>query len=113
MNSKVNLLFHSKINHYNKQLGFSLVELMMIVGILGGLSLVVMNITKQTTKSSAKYDFNSDKTQITNEINGILSNQNKCKSATGLLGKNPLNDTSITNINNQFYSLASTTPPPP
>ena len=96
-----------------KKSGFSLVEMMMVVGMLGGLSLLVMNITKQSTKSSTKYDFDSDKTQITNEITGILSDPNKCKLNNFLGGKNPANDTTITSIGTQYYSLASTTPQPP
>lgn len=58
--------------------GFSLVELMVVVGLLGGVSLVVMNLTKQSTKSSTKYQFDSEIMLITNEINGIISDPNKC-----------------------------------
>lgn len=93
--------------------GFSLIEMMMVAGMIGGLGLVVMNITKQSAKSSSKYDFDSDKTQITNEITGILSDPNKCKAANMLRGKNPANDTTVTSIGTQYYSLASTTPAPP
>lgn len=63
----------NKITH-----GFSLIELMVIVGMLAGLSLVVMNISKQSAKSSSKYQFDSEIMLITNEINGILSDPNKC-----------------------------------
>ncbi|NOT78565.1 MAG: tail fiber domain-containing protein [Bacteriovoracaceae bacterium] len=58
--------------------GFSLVELMMILGALGGVSLLVMNLSKQTIKSSAKLQFDTDVTLTTNEINGILSDPAKC-----------------------------------
>jgi len=57
---------------------FSLVELMVTIGLLGGLSLIVMNLTKESTKSSTKYQFDSEIILITNEINGILSDPNKC-----------------------------------
>jgi hypothetical protein len=98
---------------YNKSRGFSLLEIMMVAGILSGLSIVVMNLTKQSMRSSAKYEFDSDKTQITNEITGILSVTNKCIAASGLLGKNATSDTTITSIGSQFYSLVSSTPAPP
>lgn len=58
--------------------GFSLIELMVVIGMLGGLSLVMMNLTKESTKSSSKYQFDSEVMLITNEINGILSDPNKC-----------------------------------
>ena len=51
--------------------GFSLVELMMVGGLLGGLSLVVMNITKQSQKTSVKSQFDADVILTTNEINAI------------------------------------------
>lgn len=58
--------------------GFSLVEIMVVLGLLGGLSLVVMNLTKQTSQSSTKYQFDSEILLITNEINGIISDPHKC-----------------------------------
>lgn len=58
--------------------GFTLVELMIVVGLLAGVTLVVMNLTGQTNKSSSKYQFDSEIMLITNEINGILSDPNKC-----------------------------------
>lgn len=58
--------------------GVSLVELVIIIGILGGVSLLVMNLTKQTNKSSTKYQFDSEILLVTNEINGMLSDPNRC-----------------------------------
>jgi prepilin-type N-terminal cleavage/methylation domain-containing protein len=58
--------------------GFSLVEVMIVTGVLGVLSLAVMNITKQSTKSSTKFQFDSDVILTVNEINGILSDPAKC-----------------------------------
>jgi len=63
--------------------GFSLAELMIVVALLGGLSLVVMNITKQSNKSSAKLQFDTDVTLTTNEINAILSDPVKCLTTFG------------------------------
>ena len=102
---------NSIIKKYNR--GFSLVEIMMVVGMLGGLSLVVMNMTKQSGKSSAKYDFDSDKTQITNEITGILSNSASCLTALGGINAVDSTTTPVTSIGTQYYSLVSTTPAPP
>lgn len=58
--------------------GFSLVEIMIVAAMLGGLSLVVMNLTKQSTKSSVKFQFDTEINLITNEINAILSDPTKC-----------------------------------
>ncbi|MDD4976930.1 MAG: type II secretion system protein, partial [Bacteriovorax sp.] len=52
--------------------GFSLVELIIVFGLLGGVGLAIMNLTKQSTKSSTKYQFDSEIMLITNEINAIL-----------------------------------------
>ncbi|MDD4973675.1 MAG: tail fiber domain-containing protein [Bacteriovorax sp.] len=84
--------------------GFSLVELMIVVGMLGGLSLVVMNITKQSNKSSTKFQFDSDVTLTTNEINGILSDPAKCLTALG-------STATPTNINGKYYTTASGSAP--
>lgn len=82
--------------------GFSLVELMIVVGMLGGLGLGVMNITKQSNKSSTKFQFDSDVTLTTNEINGILSNPAKCLTTLG-------STATPTNIVGKYYT--STVPP--
>lgn len=63
--------------------GFSLVEIMIAVSLLAGLSLVVMNLTKQSTKSSAKFQFDSDVILATNEINAILNDESKCLATFG------------------------------
>jgi hypothetical protein len=75
-------------------------EIMLVAGLLGGLAMVVMNITKQTTKSSTKFQFDTDIAQITNEISAILSDPTTC------LANFP-NDTNINFVkdknNNQKY----------
>jgi hypothetical protein len=83
-----------------KNFGFSLVEIMIVAGLLAGLSLVVMNLTKQTTKSSVKYQFDTEINLITNEINGILSDPVKCL-ATFRSGAS--NVTAPTNIDGKYY----------
>lgn len=70
--------------------GFSLVELMIVIGLLGGVAMLVMNITKQSTKSSAKLEFDTDVTLTTNEINAILSNQDNCLATFGTATPNSI-----------------------
>lgn len=85
-----------------KKSGFSLLESMVAVAMLAGLSLVAMNLSKQSTKSSTKFQYDSEVTQILNEITGILSSPTKCLATFG--SKNALSDTTITSINgNQYY----------
>lgn len=82
--------------------GFSLVEIIVAAAALGGLSLVVMNLTKTMSKNSVKYQFDTELNLITNEIIGILADPAKC--STTLLGKNALNAIDISSIkNNQYY----------
>ena len=89
---------------FKKVKGFSLVELMIVVAMLGGVSLGVMNITKQSRKSSSKLELDTDMTLSTNEINGILSDPIKCLAALGT-SINP------TNINGKFFTTASGSAP--
>jgi prepilin-type N-terminal cleavage/methylation domain-containing protein len=84
--------------------GFSLVELMIVVAMLGGVSMLATNIGKQSTKSSTKFQFDSDTIQIVNEITGILSSSSKCLS--NLNNKNALSDT-LSSINVNQYYIAS------
>jgi prepilin-type N-terminal cleavage/methylation domain-containing protein len=58
--------------------GFSLLELMIVIAILGGISLVVMNLTKQSNKNVTKYQFDTETGQLVNELNGILSDPKAC-----------------------------------
>jgi len=51
---------------------------MIILGLIFFVSFIVLNLTKQTTQTSTKYQFDTEITLITNEINGILSDPNKC-----------------------------------
>ncbi len=81
--------------------GFSLLEIMIVVALLAGLSLVVMNLTKQSNKTSAKLQFDTDITLSTNEMNAILSDPVKCLT-TFATTANP------TSINNgKFYTSES------
>jgi prepilin-type N-terminal cleavage/methylation domain-containing protein len=61
--------------------GFSLMEIIVVIGMMGGLSMLVMNITRQSTRASAKFQFDTETQSISNEIMGILSDPAKCNSA--------------------------------
>jgi prepilin-type N-terminal cleavage/methylation domain-containing protein len=82
--------------------GFSLIELMVVIGLLGGISLIVMNITKQTDRSSAKFQFDTDVTLTTNEINASISDPVKCLTTFG-------STATPSNIVGKYY--ISTVPP--
>ena len=58
--------------------GFTLVEVLLAIGLVAGLALVISGLTKQTVKSSTKLGFDTDLIQTTNEMNGILSDPVKC-----------------------------------
>lgn len=75
--------------------GFSLIEVMLVASLLGGLGLVITSLTKQSTKSSAKYQYDSEVNLITNEINGILSDPAKCLAT--------FSTTPVTNIKGKYY----------
>ena len=84
--------------------GFTLVELMVVAGLLGGLALVMMNISKQSTKSSTKLQFDTDISITTSEINGILSDPAICLATFG-------SSVSPTNINAKYFTIASGSAP--
>jgi type II secretory pathway pseudopilin PulG len=82
--------------------GFSLVEVVMVAALISGLSLVMLNISKQSNKASVKLQFDTDVTLATNEINGILSDPAKCLATFG-------STATPSNINGKYY--LSTVPP--
>jgi hypothetical protein len=82
--------------------GFTLVEVMIAAAALAALGLVVMNMTKITSKSSLKYQVDSEVNLITNELIAKLSNPATCFAALG--GKNAQSTLAgISSINNQYY----------
>jgi prepilin-type N-terminal cleavage/methylation domain-containing protein len=89
----------------NRKDGFSLLEMMIVAGMLGGLALVVVNLTKQTTKSSSKYQFDSEINLITNELNAITSNPATCLATFGANVLTP------NNIKGKYYTVASGSAP--
>ena len=88
---------------FNKH-GFSLAEIMVAVGLLGGIALVVMKLTNQSAKTTTKFGLDTDITQILNEINSILSNPKNCTATFGP-SKNP------TSIVTRYEQDMSKTPP--
>ena len=83
-----------------KYCGFSLVEIMVALGLLGGLTVFMLNITQQSAKTSAKTQLDFDVTLTNNEINAILSNPAKCL-GTFASTANP------TNISGKFYIMST------
>lgn len=87
--------------------GFSLVEIMVAVGLLGGLALVVLNLTKQTTTTQKRFQTDVDADFIMKEIAGILAVS--CNSSQ-IVGKNASSTAAgvITNINGKYLANNST-----
>jgi prepilin-type N-terminal cleavage/methylation domain-containing protein len=73
-----------KFSKIKNEAGFTLLEIMIAVGIMGVLSLAFMNISKQSTKASAKFQSDIDATTAANEIMGYLSDPLVCSLATNL-----------------------------
>lgn len=88
--------------------GLSLVELMITVGILGILSLVIVNLNKQATSTQKKFQTDIDADFITKEIAGILADSTSCNTSQ-IIGKNAALSPAgtITDIKGK-YSTAST-----
>ena len=77
--------------------GFSLVSVLVAAGLLGGLSVVMLEFSKQSSKSTVKYQFDTDINQITNEISAILSDPNRCLTTFTNATQGPLvNDVATT-----------------
>lgn len=86
--------------------GFSLIEIMVVCALLGALSLVVMNLTQQSSKASSKFQFDTEINLITNEIHSTLSDPDKCLST--LTNAIPpaaptANSPIITNIKGKYF----------
>jgi prepilin-type N-terminal cleavage/methylation domain-containing protein len=59
--------------------GMTLVEILIAVVLVGAIAVGVMNLTQQTSKSTAKIELTSDLTSTANEINALLSDPVKCR----------------------------------
>ena len=60
------------------QSGFTLVEIMVAVGLLGGLAVAGMSLFKNQDKAQKNVEKNYEVTAITNEIRNVLSNPANC-----------------------------------
>lgn len=58
--------------------GFTLVEIMIAVGVLGGLTLVLMQVMKSQTKTSVKTQIEADLAQMKTEIQSLINNPANC-----------------------------------
>ena len=108
-----------------KHKGFTLVEVLVVVGMLAGISLIVMNITQQSAKSSLKLELDTDVILTTNEISAILSDPANCVMVFGsssnpnnILGKyytassglSPAGGYGNSNLEIESYNLSGTAP---
>lgn len=66
---------------FKKESGFSLVEIMVTIGLIGGITLVVAELSKQGTKVTTKFEYDTELNLITNEINELLSDPLNCTPA--------------------------------
>lgn len=76
----------------NNKNGFSLLEVMIVGGILVTLSMGGLKLMKMQSQSTTKFSFDSESTFIINEIAGLLSDPVKCMNTLG--GKNAVSTTS-------------------
>lgn len=70
-----------------KNKGFSLVEIMIASGLAAALGLLVMNITKESNKTSTKLQSDIDATVIANEVMGYLADPQVCQNTNNLGNK--------------------------
>lgn len=71
----------------NNENGFTLVEIMVSVGLLGALALSGAQMFKNQTQAQITVEKNYEVTTITNEIRNLLSNATNCQAS--LAGQNP------------------------
>jgi hypothetical protein len=88
----------------NNSSGFSLAEIMIAAAIMGALSLVLMQITRTTSKTSSKLSFSTEIATAANEINAILSKPSTCLAVLG-------GTLAPSNINGKYFTRASGSSP--
>jgi type II secretory pathway pseudopilin PulG len=62
----------------DKQSGFGLIEVMISVGLMGGLAYFMMNQSEQSSKLQSKMNFNTDLNSATNYLQTILAKKDNC-----------------------------------
>jgi type II secretory pathway pseudopilin PulG len=68
---------------YINSKGFSLVETLLAVGIVGGITLTVAKLGQETTRLTKTSDRNTDMNNFINDVSYILSDKNNCKATVG------------------------------
>lgn len=100
----------------NTKNGFSLVEVLIAVAVLGGLSVAGMSLIKTQTKATVKNAMDSEVNLITNEIVGILSDPAKCMATLGSRNAISTAPGVINRINNisgdRYYTVTHPSAPP-
>lgn len=92
----------------NFQSGMSIVEIMVALGLLGAVSLGVMKIMDNTQRASKNLETKDEITQLSHELNEILSNASNCH--VTFLGKH-LGD-EVMSINVPFHTPSGVIPQP-
>jgi prepilin-type N-terminal cleavage/methylation domain-containing protein len=92
--------------------GFSLIEIMMVLGLAAGVGMVVMNLTQQMNSSQKRFQLDNDADFIMKEIAGILKDPMTCKQAStaataGLGGLAPISATGKLYRSGSFVVLQS------
>ena len=59
--------------------GMSLVQIMIALAAVGGLSIVAMNMNKMSTHTVGQMKLSSDITLVMNELTALLADPEKCK----------------------------------
>ena len=85
-----------KINHESRQLGFTLLEIMIASAILAGIALAVAKLTQDQLKSAKTVEAKFDYSAILSDIRTILSDQASCAQTLGAF--NAQSATGITQI---------------
>jgi prepilin-type N-terminal cleavage/methylation domain-containing protein len=76
-------LRYSIITTTKKNSGFSLVEVMVVAALIGGLAVVLATMNKNVSKTSTKAQADSDIMLATNEIVALLANPSSCAATFG------------------------------
>jgi len=87
-----------KLQIFSSRWGFSLVEVMISASILAGLSLVIMQLVKDTTVTTKRFEASAEVTTIMSNINQILLDHDACKNT--FQGVDISNETTITDVRN-------------
>ncbi len=78
--------------------GFSLAEVMVAAGLIGGLSLALMQITKNQSTLQRKSEIGMEVTTVVNSINQSLLRSEGCVNTIGGVGVTVANDMELTSI---------------